>query len=112
MELTQHQIRISNASVTLNKSSSIAHSSKLPRLSGEQLNLKLNLMVNLKELLNIQVKLEELVKNKMKKTSKAQLQLVLKMRKLRKILLQPRPVPSKLLKNHTDSEKLRLRRRK
>ena len=48
----------------------------------------------------------------MKKTSKAQLQLVLKMRKLRKILLQPRRVPSKPLKNHIDSEKLRLRPRK
>jgi hypothetical protein len=112
MELIQHQIRIRYASVTLNKSSLIAHSLKPPRLSGDHLNLKSKQKVNLREPPNIQVKLEELVKSNLKNHLNLQPQTVSKMKEPRKTLLQQRPVLSKLLKSLTDSEKQRLKPRK
>jgi hypothetical protein len=56
MELTQHQMLTRHASVTRRNNSSINHLLLPPRLSGSHLNSNLNQKVNLRELLNIQVK--------------------------------------------------------
>lgn len=100
------------ASVINNRNSLIAHSLRLLRLSGIHLNLKSKQKVNLEELLNMLVKFLKSPKKKMLHLLKALLLLELKMIRLKLILLRLKLVQSKQLKNHIDSEKLRLKQRK
>ena len=112
MVLIQHQPPIKYASVINNRNSSIALSLKLLKLSGNHPNSKSKLKASSRELVNIQVKLRKSPKKEKHQLLKPLLPKKLKMRKQLKTLVLPKNVQSQQLKNHTNSDKLRLTKRK
>ena len=111
-ELIQHQLLIKYASVITNKNSLIALSLKPLRLSGDHLNSKSKLKVNLRELVNMEKKLRKLLRKEKPQLLKQLPHKKLRMRKPLKTLVLLKNALSQQLKNHTNSDKLRLHKRK